>query len=200
MLRPFLRGSSFSRWSHHMGRRNKCTRSQARIERILNRLPNYLRPFARDLNSAPFSHVISFLILHELTAILPLCGLTAGFHYTGWSLQDWVKHTMIIEGVEKFGKYFRRKQWFGFEQIEEKFDKAKGPELEQGDANTVTEPGDLNYGWGTVVSNQRFLIQVATAYAITKILLPVRIVASIWMTPWFARKVIGNLKRFYSSG
>jgi hypothetical protein len=32
----------------------------------------------------------------------------------------------------------------------------------------------------------RVVVEVALAYALTKVLLPVRIVASVWATPWFA--------------
>jgi hypothetical protein len=37
------------------------------------------------------------------------------------------------------------------------------------------------------------LIEVATAYAITKVFLPARILLSVWATPWFARVVIGRV-------
>jgi len=35
-------------------------------------------------------------------------------------------------------------------------------------------------------------LQVATSYAITKVLLPVRIIGCVWATPWFARAVVGR--------
>ncbi len=45
--------------------------------------------------------------------------------------------------------------------------------------------------------------RLATSYAIVKVLLPVRIILSIWATPWFARNFIIPLntvgKRFLSS-
>lgn len=30
------------------------------------------------------THVVSFLILHEITAVVPLVGLAGLFHWTGW--------------------------------------------------------------------------------------------------------------------
>lgn len=36
----------------------------------------------------------------------------------------------------------------------------------------------------------RILVEVATAYAITKVLLPARIIFSVWATPWFARVAV----------
>lgn len=158
-----------------------------------------MQPYVRELNSAPLTHILSFLILHELTAILPLVGFTAGFYYIGWSPQAWVKNTWFDDGMEKFGKYFSKKRWFGFGQIEgEMMDKNKKSEQRQNDVDKIKKTEQAKDAWGMVISNEMFLTQVATAYAITKILLPVRIAASVWMTPWFARGVLGNLKRFYS--
>ena len=37
-------------------------------------------------------------------------------------------------------------------------------------------------------------IRLGTAYAITKLLLPARIVLSVWATPWFARTTIEPIK------
>jgi hypothetical protein len=38
----------------------------------------------------------------------------------------------------------------------------------------------------------RILVEVATAYAITKVFLPARILLSVWATPWFARVTVGR--------
>lgn len=50
----------------------------------------------------------------------------------------------------------------------------------------------------------RVVVEFATAYAITKALLPVRLVGSVWATPWFARwtilPVMGVLGRVWSRG
>lgn len=51
------------------------------------------------------------MILHELTAVVPLFGLAGFFHYTNWLppfISEW---KWIAEGVEKFGNYGRRKGW-----------------------------------------------------------------------------------------
>jgi len=47
--------------------------------------------------------------------------------------------------------------------------------------------------WGVNKESSRILVEVATAYAITKVFLPARIVASVWATPWFARVVVGRV-------
>ena len=36
----------------------------------------------------------------------------------------------------------------------------------------------------------RLVLEFATAYAVTKALLPLRIAASVWATPWFARAIL----------
>lgn len=80
----------------------------------------------------------------------------------------------ISDGIEKFGRYFRRKGWFGF-------DKEEG------------ERGKRAAVWNFSEGGSRILVEVATAYAITKAILPARLVLSVWGTPWFARVVVGRL-------
>lgn len=41
--------------------------------------------------------------------------------------------------------------------------------------------------WGRGETGVRVVVELATAYAITKALLPLRLVVSVWATPWFAR-------------
>lgn len=47
---------------------------------ILRRIPKFLQPFTTRFINAPILHVTSFLILHELTAVVPLVGLWYVFH------------------------------------------------------------------------------------------------------------------------
>lgn len=67
--------------------------------------------------------------------------------------------------TEKFGKYLRKKGWISDE-------KGSGRWFGRGEKGT------------------RLVVEVATAYAITKFLLPVRLVLSVWGTPWFARLTV----------
>src|SRR5438105_2020914 len=59
--------------------------SSQRATKILSRLPPSLQKYTTRLRAAPLSHVLAFLILHELTAIIPLLSLFGIFHYTTFS-------------------------------------------------------------------------------------------------------------------
>ncbi|KAF7523633.1 hypothetical protein G7054_g11677 [Neopestalotiopsis clavispora] len=68
------------------------------------------------LRSAPGSHIVGFLLIHELTAIVPLFGLAAAFHYydivpAGYVFGPWAPY--VQDGAFKMLRYFRRKNFFG---------------------------------------------------------------------------------------
>src|ERR1044071_6938946 len=69
--------------------------AQSRIDRFNRRLPKFLHRYTSALGNAPISHITSFLILHELTAIIPLFGLAAYFHYTHW-LPSWFAEGALV--------------------------------------------------------------------------------------------------------
>jgi hypothetical protein len=102
--------------------------------------------------------------------------------------------------VQKFGRYFARKGWFGFDKrdegntAEEIEEKERGMTAEERVADVKKE------GWSVGESGSRILVEVATAYAITKVLLPGRVILSVWATPWFARNVLGGLRRVFGKG
>jgi len=139
------------------------------------------------------SHITSFLILHELTAVVPLVGLASYFHYTNTLPTALTELKWVNEGVEKFGRYFGRKGWFGFsrEDIEE------SAERQVAGAEEGIEGGSGSRKWYAGENGKRILMEVATAYAVTKVLLPVRVVVSVWGTPWFARNIMGRLSGMF---
>jgi hypothetical protein len=49
--------------------------------------------------------------------------------------------------------------------------------------------------WNFSETGTKVIVEVATAYAITKALLPLRLVFSVWATPWFARVWVVGLGR-----
>jgi hypothetical protein len=93
----------------------------------------------------------------------------------------------VKEGVEKFSRYFRRKGWFG-EQSEKSGDVLIG----NGTENVTGEAGTWRFSEGGL----RIVLEVATAWAVTKALLPARLVLSVWATPWFARVCVLPITRF----
>jgi len=175
--------------------------SARRIDKIISRLPAFLRPSAAKLRAAPVSHAVAFLILHEITAVVPLFALFALFHYTTYVPIDYMLKGYggyVEEGVGRFERYFKRKGWFGFSQDEssgggggEDAVLGKGEGVEAGEEegkNAVLRR------WESTDEKYRVVVEVALAYAATKILLPARIALSLAATPWFAG-VLARIRR-----
>jgi hypothetical protein len=163
--------------------------TRSRLRRFNDRLPRFLRTYTTSLFGSPVTHITSFLILHEITAILPLFGLAGAFHYGTW-MPDLASQTgetnAFDEGAARFGRWLKKKGW-----------------VDESDVNTVAEHETT--GEKTVNrAGVRLVLEFATAYAITKALLPVRLAASVWATPWFARSIFtptANLaRRLFSRG
>ncbi|EON62975.1 hypothetical protein W97_02201 [Coniosporium apollinis CBS 100218] len=139
------------------------SKAHSRLDRTVSRTPRFLRSYLEKLRSAPLTHITAFLLLHELTAVVPLIGLAATFHYTRWLPPYISEGAWVQAGVEKFGRYFRRKGWLG-------------------------EEGSRREGyWGFGEGGVRWVVEVATAWAVVKALLPLRLAVSVSATPWFAR-------------
>ena len=88
-------------------------KARSRIHRIQARLPRFLQSYTTPLLNAPFTHISSFLLLHEITAIVPLFGLAGLFHYTRWLPPFISEGKWVADGLDKFGKWFRKKGWLG---------------------------------------------------------------------------------------
>ncbi|KAH8591034.1 hypothetical protein B0O99DRAFT_520340 [Bisporella sp. PMI_857] len=178
------------------------SKTRGRVDSILNRLPRFLHPYTSSLRNAPATNIVAFLILHEITAVLPLVGLAGAFHYFEWLPKEFTEAKYIREGVERFGKYFARKEWFGFQRVDISQKPGSLNEAEAVHTNDRLQDAeqiadDVEKKWGVSEGSSRILIEVATAYAITKLLLPARVVLSVWATPWFARimgKIGGKLQ------
>jgi Hypothetical protein FLILHELTA len=175
-----------------------------RIQRILRRTPKFLRPTISALHNAPLTHITAFLILHELTAIVPIFGLVGAFHYFQWLPPFFAEGKWVVVGVEKFGNYFRRKGWIDAGNKREAKELAEGGQAR--DVETKKRPrwgiskwlgggedekeggnGKISKWWGRGESGTRLVVEFATAYAVVKALLPLRLFFSVWAAPWFAR-------------
>ena len=108
----------------------------------------------------------------------------------------------MSEGVQKFGRYFARKGWFGFKRVavDATADDDEGETRDEGVSAEERIDDVKKEGWNVGESGSRILVEVATAYAITKVLLPGRVILSVWVTPWFARNVLGGVRRIFGRG
>ncbi|KAI1415363.1 hypothetical protein F5Y13DRAFT_187466 [Hypoxylon sp. FL1857] len=216
----------------------KTKRADAILTRASRWVPNRLQPYLSRLRSAPFSHVAAFLVLHELTAIVPLFGLAYLFYTMDWVPTSWVLGPWAAwaeEGLKRYIGYFKKKRWFGLggadgdrvkegeerleEQLREEVEKEKESRRKKGvsrlafwrrkDAPATDTPGNDGQGDGAGAGESKTVtawrkvrkvvtvdhtekgykigIQIAAAYAITKMLLIPRIALSLWATPWLAR-------------
>lgn len=162
---------------------------RSRLRRLNDRLPPFLRSYTTPLLGAPGTHITSFLILHEITAIVPLLGLVASFHYGDW-LPDFTSKSGFDEGVQRFGRWLRKKGWVEDADV----DIVNSDGSASGNDSTTGSPGQSQLR-PEDRKGVRLVLEFATAYAITKALLPVRIVVSAWATPWFARSVLAPVGR-----
>ncbi|SJX63745.1 related to mitochondrial seryl-tRNA synthetases [Sporisorium reilianum f. sp. reilianum] len=163
--------------------------SQSRLKRALM----HVRSIARKNGTDAPTMVASFLVLHELTAIVPLVlmfyvfgALGVGTAVLHWLLGDAeTEHdaqslasrfrTWARTKEERFERYCRRKGYLGFEQQ---------------DAATIDAAKDLgssNYLAGSFAN-------MVAAYILVKALLPIRIGASIALAGPFSRTVLEPLK------
>jgi hypothetical protein len=88
----------------------------ASIGRIQRLLPKRFHKHLAQFRSSPFSHITAFLVLHEITAIAPIIGLTTAFYYfdvvpTEYVFGPWAGYAS--EAVGTWLKYARKKGWFG---------------------------------------------------------------------------------------
>ncbi|PWY86424.1 hypothetical protein BO94DRAFT_586008 [Aspergillus sclerotioniger CBS 115572] len=166
--------------------------SRSRLHRLNDRLPPFLRSYTTPLLGAPATHITSFLILHEITAVVSLFGLVAAFHY-GTGLPDMTSNSLFQEQTQRFGRWLRKKGWVEEADV----DKAVGEYA--GDAHRGSESESDSGQSAVLVEGERegvrLILEFATAYIITKALMPVRIAVSVWATPWFSRVVLGPLGR-----
>ncbi|KAI0123930.1 hypothetical protein BJ170DRAFT_686310 [Xylariales sp. AK1849] len=95
-------------------------KTQTRVDGILRRtqrfLPKRFHGPLQNFRAAPYSHIISFLLIHEITAILPIFALVSLFQYydivpVEYVFGPWAGFAQA--GAAKFLNYFKRKGWFG---------------------------------------------------------------------------------------
>ncbi|ODV79798.1 uncharacterized protein CANTADRAFT_49891 [Suhomyces tanzawaensis NRRL Y-17324] len=130
---------------------------------ILKRVPKFLRPFALRFIHAPISHVTAFLILHELTAIIPLIGVWYVLHKYHLSIPMDLPSWAIDKGTKVIDSSMARFDFTGW-NVNEKF---------------------------------TFMMEGAYAFVIVKFLLPVRLMISLGLMPWFSKWVVVPFTRIF---
>ncbi|KAK1637685.1 hypothetical protein BDP81DRAFT_317440 [Colletotrichum phormii] len=172
-------------------RKNSTNPSSSRaVDRILDRVPLRFQKYTTGLRKAPLSHVVAFLILHEITAVVPLLGLFGFFHYTNFLPLEYVTGHWagyVRDGVGMAERYFSRKGWFGFEAQDRGTMTGQLEGAGEGEAREMEAKStqDMLERWQKD-GKYKVVVEVAMAWAITKALLPARILVSVWGTPWFA--------------
>lgn len=166
-----------------------------RIDRWIAQLPRFAQPPLVALRTAPTSYVVSFAILHELTAIVPLIGLIGLFHYTRWLPAWFAEGDMISSAIEKMGRYFRKKGWIDPDDEAEVERRVK-----EGNARMFEEQRQAaSKAWNRRENASRLLVETATAWAVVKVLLVPRVILSAFWAPGFARLVVVPVGRVVAS-
>jgi hypothetical protein len=88
----------------------------------------------------------------------------------------------VRDGAARFERYFRKKGWFGFGSDED--GSGAAPPATKTDADGQEDT--VLQLWQAAAGKYKVVVEVALAYAITKATLPLRVIASVWATPWFA--------------
>lgn len=79
-------------------------------QRAFNLIPKFMRNYTSRIAKAPLSHVTSFLIVHELSAIVPLFGVWAGLYYFDYvplGIPDFV----VQNGAQFIRNFAERQGW-----------------------------------------------------------------------------------------
>ncbi|KAJ1561125.1 hypothetical protein HK405_004852, partial [Cladochytrium tenue] len=146
--------------------------------------------YAGQLRSAPGSHLTAFLVLHEVTAVLPLPLVYYGLQATG--LQVPLPASLRGDDPAALEAIVRRARgvaaWAGivvkgdFDDGRRELDAAAAAAASAGTAAAGTAAGweaavaaaDQGGGPGRLGRGARVFLDVVTAYAVVKALMPVR--------------------------
>ncbi|KAI8058246.1 hypothetical protein BDF22DRAFT_612654, partial [Syncephalis plumigaleata] len=128
--------------------------------------PRGWRRYANQFRNAPTTHITSFAILHELTAIIPIPIIYYALDAADTKLP-------LPEAALQDGEQFARR-------LVARYGWDTSPP-------STTTSADDTVDNGIVTSTSHVFVNLAIAYAIVKVLLPVRVAACFALTPWFAR-------------
>lgn len=101
----------------------------------------------------------------------------------------------MVKGVEMFGRWFRRKGW-----ISEGEERAAERRVKDGNAEGMEIRGareKVGKWFGRGEMGTRVVVEFATAWAVVKVLLPMRLMFSVWWAEKFARAVVLPFGRLF---
>lgn len=119
-----------------------------------------MKDYAEKVRQAPTTHIAAFLVLHEISAIVPLAAIWGGLYYL-----DYVP--MVPESALEQSSAFIRKL-------------------------------SDRYSW-LPESSPKFIAQGVVAYAVVKMLVPLRLFLSFAAAPWLAAKYSALIRVFTSN-
>ncbi|EJU01098.1 hypothetical protein DACRYDRAFT_53670 [Dacryopinax primogenitus] len=146
------------------------------------------------------SLIVSFGVLHELTAVFPLFGFffasrwlgvgqstvewaTRGEGWGGELMRRWVR-----EGGESAERIGGRYGWFGYEKLDR-----EGRRRLKDEQKIRRESSDKAEQLGEWIAGD--VANVVLAYGLTKAILPVRIGLSLYLSPWFSRSAVEPIRK-----
>ncbi|BGP23113.1 hypothetical protein Rt10032_c23g6649 [Rhodotorula toruloides] len=163
----------------------------------------------------PPSLLVSFVILHELTALIPVVGLFALLKWLGvggaivaWVVDetseaqgersDWrtTAKAWLVESEKKTERVGRRYGWFGWEKEtrEEREDRRAWENHARAGATEVQDVSPERLGVSGDVAN------AAASYLLVKALLPLRILISLRLSPSLANVIVKNFRGLRERG
>ncbi|KZT61307.1 hypothetical protein CALCODRAFT_491414 [Calocera cornea HHB12733] len=141
------------------------------------------------------SLIVSFGVLHEITAVAPLFGFFFASRWlgVGQATVDWAARSegwggemmrgWMRDGGEMAERVGGKYGWFGYE----KMDKAGRDRLKE-EQKKRKETGEQAAQLGTWIAGD--VANVVVAYGLTKAIMPIRIGLSLYLAPWFSRSAV----------
>lgn len=157
---PSASSSSSSSFTTKQSLPNSNKQKKPRILTRLNkRLPKFLHHYTNPLISAPLSHITSFLILHELTALVPFVALFGVFHYTSWLPDGFGQAVWAREKAEKLVRYLERRKFYWRRRLWKKEEEGERDGEKEGEVE-----GNLSTAGGMGERISRVLLEYVSSY------------------------------------
>ncbi|GAA5976743.1 hypothetical protein JCM10908_005614 [Rhodotorula pacifica] len=212
-------------------RRPTSNSSSATTARTQPARASRLAPYLAELrqkypHAEPRSLVVAFVVLHELTALVPLAILFGAFHYlgAGAALVAWIVDETTTKSAsdseEAGGTDAADKGWKAtvrnwLQEAEAKAERvgrryglfgwSKETKEEREERKRVGKEEEEEGTTARPLAKERLLVSgdvanAAAAYLVVKALLPLRILVSLRLSPFLANRVIGRFRAWRTRG